>query len=217
MNRLLTATIGMAAVALALTACGAEDPPDSDGGPTETVSESEGGGDVAEGDFRNAPVPGADPRDAWEKDLPAEPDREAALGEKIEYELTSAAAEFAHDYDDKAKVDCPEVKGDKDEDVTCEMTYFDQKITWEVSITGGSVVARYEYTSDQQVLSREYLENALRFKAQSEDVLCELDAEYTVVDPKKIDPITCHSLADGKQTAWQLSVGGTGSTTFSER
>lgn len=218
MKRLLTTTVGIAAVALAMTACGAEDPPSSDGGGTDTVTESkDSGGDVADGDFRNAPVPTTDPDDAWEQDLPEEPSRDASLGEQIEYELTSAAAEFSHHYDADASVECPDVKGDKDEDVTCDMTYFGQKIAWDVSISGGSMVARYEYQSDQAVLSREYLENALRFKAEAEDVMCELDAEFTAVNPQEIEPITCHSRKDGTQTVWQLRVGGSGSTTFSER
>ncbi|MGH8878997.1 MAG: hypothetical protein ACRD0P_16930 [Stackebrandtia sp.] len=217
MNRLLTTTIGIAAVALALTACGAEDPAsESKDGPTDTATESEGGG-IAEGDFRNAPVPDADPKDAWEKDLPAEPDSSAPLGDQIEFELTSAAAEYAHQYDDKAEVGCPDVKGDKDTDITCEMTYFDQKIEWDVAISGGSMVARYEYESDERVMSREFLENALRFKDKTEDVMCELDKDYTVVNPEKTEPVVCHSLKDGEQTNWELSVGGRGDVTFSQK
>lgn len=217
MNRLLTTTIGIAAIAMALTACGTDDPPDdSKDGPIDATSESEAEG-IAEGDFRNAPVPTNDPKDAWEKDLPAEPDREAPLAEKIEFELVSAAAEYTHQYDDKSEVTCPDIKGDKDEDVTCEMTYFGQKVEWKVSISGGSMVARYEYESEQSVQSREFLENALRYKAQTEDVMCELDEEYTVVNPQKTEPVVCHSLKDGEQANWQLSIGARGAVTFSQK
>lgn len=216
MNRLLTTTIGLAAVALALTACGAEEPPGSNDGPTDTVTESEGDG-IAEGDFRNAPVPEADPKDAWEQDLPTKPGSDKSMGEQIEFELVSAAAEFAHQYDDKAEVECPDVEGGKDKTVTCEMTYFGQKVEWEVSISGGTMVATFEYKSDQSVLSREYLENALRFKAQTEYVMCELDEEFTAVETANIEPITCHSLKDGEQTGWEVSVGSRGATTFSQQ
>lgn len=213
MNRLLTTTFGVAAVALALTACGAEDPDGAKDGPTEITSESKSA-DADAGDLRNGPVPTADPNDAWEKDLPKEPGREAPVGDKIEFELLEATAKFAHHVDDKAVVECPDVKGDKDEDITCEATFFDQKVEWDVTITGGSMVVNYKYESKQRVLSREYIENALRFKEKTEDVKCELDEEFTVVDPENIDPVTCYSLKDGEQTTWELSVSGYGSASF---
>ncbi|HZE41151.1 MAG TPA: hypothetical protein VE172_20315 [Stackebrandtia sp.] len=217
MYRRIAALAGVAAVALALTACGPDESASGGSDDTATPSSSPSDDGIDKSKFRGAPVPKDDPSDAWEKKLPSEPGSGASMDAQIEYALAKETASYAHQYDKKGKADCPDVKAGKAQKITCSVTYFGQKIDWKVSISAGDIVASYDYKSDQRVMSRDYLENALRYEAKTTDVMCELDDAAAVVDPEKVKPIACHSLKDGEQTTWDLSVGSYGDAEFYEK
>ncbi|MGH8877646.1 MAG: hypothetical protein ACRD0P_09940 [Stackebrandtia sp.] len=212
----LGAVLTALALVFTMTACGADSATDDGKDSTAPTTDSEGGADY-DGEFRDGDVPGSDPNDAWEKDndLPEEPGDGAALDKQIEHELLTATFEFTRELDKDAAVECPKPSSDGG-DIDCETTYFGQKFDWKVSVSGGSVVASYEYESDKRVLSRSFVESTLRFEAETEKVACDIE-EYQLVNPEDVEPAKCYSQDGDTTTEWELSIGGYGDATFYEK
>lgn len=210
-SRLGVAAVAVAAV-FALGACGGED--NGDAGDDTDAAENEGGGDAEpEGEFRNGPVPEENPDDAWENDsnLPKEPDSGESIAKQVEYELLTDSAQFAREVDPEGAVEC-DIKDGEEGDRTCTATYFGLEFEYAVSLSGTSFVS-YEYEASQRVVSRTYLEDALRYESDSEDVFCDLD-EYELIDPEDF-ALECRSLTEGEEVSWEVSLSASyGNATF---
>lgn len=201
-----------AAALLALSACGGDADDDSsaddandDAAAEEVDDESD---PTVDGDFRNGPVPDSDPVEAWEEawedsdEQPDEPADDEPLSSRIAHALLVDSAEFTKDFDSDGVVECPEF--DDEGDYTCDATYFGHEYQLDVEVTGTGFVASYNYEAHERVVSRDMVEDALRFDTEAEDVFCPIE-EYELIDPDDHD-VECVSSADGEELVWELSL-----------
>lgn len=213
----LMRTLSVAALAgslFALSACGSDDAPDVTDDAAAVGDTEEAEAAAPSGEFRNGPIPDADPSDNWgEDELPAEPDRDAPFSEGIEHQVLVWTAEFAHDYDPDASVTCDDTDGSTDETITCTATFFGTELPWQIAISGGSMVASFSPESSERIVSRGFVEDALRYEKDTEDVYCDFE-EYVVVDSEADESFECRSLADGEESVWELSLSGYGEAYF---
>ncbi|MFC3995578.1 hypothetical protein ACFOVU_06620 [Nocardiopsis sediminis] len=210
----LTGTIaGLLAVG-ALAGCGgapSAEVPDEAPAPT-TAEEAPAEAAADTGDFRTGPIPSSAPR-FDESELPPEPAAGASPTEQIEYELLAETTTFAQAADPAATAECPETDAAAQETITCTVTYQGLEVPWSVDISGSEFVFSFEPRAEQQPISRDIAEDALRWYADTEAVLCDME-EYLLVAPDGDTDVTCQAQGSGGVETFAMETGTYGTFSF---
>jgi|GEM_PF-6190243 len=211
--RTMTIT-ALAGSLFALSACGSEGEPNTSADAQAAPPEVEDDAEAPSGEYRNAPIPAADPADSWGEDqLPQKPSNEDGLRMVIEHGVLVETATFAREFDPDGTAQCPEVSGSKDEAITCTVTYLGLDLEWEVEVKGGNYVSSYSAQAPDRVVSRSFVEDALRFDQQTEDVYCDID-EHHLTPATGDEKFNCGSLTDGEESTWELVLSRYGEASF---
>ncbi|MFC7328457.1 hypothetical protein [Marinactinospora rubrisoli] len=210
----LTGTVaGVLAVGV-LAGCGGA--PDSEvpaEAPAPTTAESAPAeAAAASGDFRTGPVPSSAPR-FDENELPPDPGSSASPTEQIEYELLTETITFAQAADPSATAECPETDASTQESITCTVTYQGLEVPWNVDISGSEFVFSFEAEAERKPISRDIAEDALRWYAEAEAVLCDME-EYLLVTPDGDTGVTCQAQGSGGVETFAMETGAYGTFSF---
>ncbi|WP_017585869.1 hypothetical protein [Nocardiopsis ganjiahuensis] len=202
--------------ALALAACGADEPAPT-GTDTAAVEEpeEEEAPEVDASAFNQGPIPAEAP-EIDEADLPAEPDSAAPLGDRIAWDALESVSTFASTTDPEATYTCPEIAGEEGESITCTVNFLGEDWDYSIDITSSGVLINYEWDLPEGPLIREVVEDTLRVSAETEYVLCDMATDLERGVPGEEAPFLCQSLdeATGDVTEWELSISQYGAFSF---
>ncbi|RCV54609.1 hypothetical protein DEF28_07925 [Marinitenerispora sediminis] len=176
------------------------------------MEETPGEAPAVSGDFRTGPVPSSAPR-FDESELPPEPADSASPGEQIEYELLTETITFAQAADPSATAECPETGATAQESITCTVTYQGLEVPWNVDINGGEYVFSFEAAAESKPISRDVAEDALRWYAEAEAVLCDME-EFALVTPGGDTGVTCQAQGSGGVETFAMETGTYGTFSF---
>ncbi|MFC4565050.1 hypothetical protein ACFO4E_24605 [Nocardiopsis mangrovi] len=212
-HRLTGTVAGLVAVG-ALAGCGGAPSAEVPGEPPAPTAaeEAPAEADAGSGDFRTAPVPSSAPG-FDESELPPEPAEGATPTEQIEYELLAETTTFAQATDPSATAQCPETDAATQETITCTVTYQGLEVPWSVDINGSAYVFSFEPWAEQQPISRDIAEDALRWYADAEAVLCDME-EHRLVTPDGDTGVTCQAQASGGVETFAMDTGTYGTFSF---
>ncbi|GAA1112103.1 hypothetical protein [Nocardiopsis metallicus] len=204
--------LGVAATgaALALAACGTDDPnpAEQEIAAAEDVEEEEESAEPDNGDFREGPVPDQAP-EADEADLPPEPASDAPLGEILGWDGIERVSSFAKVADPDATADCPEIEGEEGESATCTITYLGEELEYSINVQSGGFMLNYTWELSGAPLQRDIVEDTLRVRAETEQVRCDMD-EVILVAPGDDDVASCEALVDDTTRDYSVSIGDVG-------
>ncbi len=194
--RLFLAVVSTGA-ALAISGCGG-----SAADPTEIAAD--GGGAAGEPDetpdpteFREGPVPDELHPQIDVADLPEEPESDDPLSDRMAWTALREITEFGGEVDPDAEASCPDMGGESGEAVTCEVSYLDADIEYEIEIEDSESVLRYESTADGMPLVRDVMEAGLRSYADTEYTVCDM-GEVELVTPNEDSGIECRALDEAR-------------------
>ncbi|MBR8741662.1 hypothetical protein [Nocardiopsis sp. MG754419] len=214
------AALGLAAAgaALALSACGADEPETGaeDTTAAEAVDEvEEEAPEVDTSAFNQGPVPSERP-EIDEADLPAEPDSSAELSDRIAWEALQRVSTFASVIDPDATSTCPDIAGDEGESVTCTVDYLGEEFEYTIDIESSGILISYDWNLPEGPLVREVLEDTLRFSSDNELVLCDMESDVARGETGGEGPFLCQTLdeATGDVVDWELSISQYGAFSF---
>lgn len=204
--------------ALALAACGADDPEpaETDTATVEEIEEEpEEAAEVDASSFNQGPIPDEAP-EIDETDLPAEPDSSAPLGDRIAWEALERISTFASTTDPDAAYSCPEIAGEEGESVTCTVNFLGEDFEYSIDIESSGILISYDWDLPEGPLVREVVEDSLRASAETEYVLCDMDNDVERGETGGEAPFLCQSLDEetGDVTEWELSISQYGSFSF---
>lgn len=203
--------------ALALAACGADDPQpaETDTAAVEEVEEEEAP-EVDASAFNQGPIPAEAPEIDPEADLPAEPDSSAPLGDRIAWEALERISTFASTADPDAAYSCPEIAGEEGESVTCTVNFLGEDFDYTIDIESSGILISYDWDMPEGPLVREVVEDTLRVSAETESVLCDMATDLERGETGGEGPFLCQSLdeATGDVTEWELSISQYGAFSF---
>lgn len=188
---------------LAISACG------TNAGTGVAADEGRGAGnpgaspDPAE--FRQGPIPDALHPEIDEADLPEEPDPNDPLKDRMAWTALQEITDFGGKVDPDADASCPDIDGESGESVTCEVTYLDREIGYQIDIKDTDSVLRYESTADGMPLLREVMEAGLRNFEESEYAVCDM-GEVELVTPNEDTGIECRALNEDEGTAVSYTI-----------
>lgn len=212
------AALGLVAAgsALALAACGANEPEpaETDTAAVEEVEEEESP-EVDASAFNQGPVPAEAP-EIDEADLPAEPDSSAPLGDRIAWEALERISTFASTVDPDAAYSCPEIAGEEGESVTCTVNFLGEDFEYSIDIESSGILINYDWDLPEGPLVREVVEDSLRASAETEFVLCDMATDLERGETGGEAPFLCQSLDEetGDVTEWELSISQYGAFSF---
>lgn len=212
--------LGVAAAgsALALAACGADDPQpaeqDTAAEEAEDVEEEDADGANDGGDFNQGPIPDEAP-EADEADLPDEPADDAPLSERLGWDAIETVSSFAKVGDPDAAADCPDIEGEEGETATCTITYLGEELEYSLEIEGGGILVTYDWELSEAPLQREVVEDTLRVRAETEEVRCDMDDVLMIV-PGADDVATCEAQDGDRVRDYSVSIGDTGTLSVYE-
>ncbi len=202
--------------ALALAACGADEPaaPETDTAAVEEPEEEETP-EVDASAFNQGPIPAEAP-EIDEADLPAEPDSSAPLGERIAWDALESISTFASTIDPEATYTCPEIAGEEGESVTCTVNFLGEDWEYSIDVESSGILINYSWDLPEGPLVREVVEDSLRVSAETEYVLCDMDTDLERGETGGEAPFLCQSLdeATGDVTEWELSISQYGAFSF---
>ncbi|CAL9508518.1 hypothetical protein SUDANB121_03602 [Nocardiopsis dassonvillei] len=203
--------------ALALAACGGPAPaeePEPRTGTAETDVEEEPV-EVDTEDFNQGPVPSEKP-ELNEDDLPPEPDNSAPLSERIAWEALEQVSIFASMTDPDATYQCPDIAGEEGESVTCTVNFLGEEFEYKIDIQSSGILISYEPELPEGPLVREMVEDTLRWDAETEYVLCDMESDLVRGRTSEDAPFTCRSLdaETGDVREHTLSISRYGAYTF---
>jgi hypothetical protein len=205
--------------ALALAACGADEPEtaETDTAAVEEIEEveEEDAAEVDASEFNQGPIPAEAP-EIDEADLPAEPDSSAPLGDRIAWDALESISTFASMTDPDATYTCPEIAGEEGESVTCTVNFLSEDWEYSIDITSSGILINYEWDLPEGPLVREVVEDSLRVHTDSEYVLCDMASDLERGEPGGEAPFLCQSLDEetGDISEWELSISQYGSFSF---
>ncbi|MDE3723181.1 hypothetical protein PWG71_17450 [Nocardiopsis sp. N85] len=211
--------LGLAAVgsALALAACGGPAPADEPESTADTIEAEveEEPADVDTGDFNQGPIPSEKP-ELNESDLPPEPDNSAPLGERIAWEALEQVSTFASMTDPDATYQCPDIAGEEGESVTCTVNFLGEEFEYNIDIQSSGILISYEQDLPEGPLVREMVEDTLRWDAETEYVLCDMESDLVRGRTSEDAPFTCQALDEetGDVSEYTLSISMYGAYTF---
>lgn len=214
--------LGLAAAgsALALAACGADDPEpartDTAADAGDPWEEEEETTEVDASSFNQGPVPDEAPELDSDTDLPPEPGSDAPLGDRIAWEALDRVSTFASTADPDATYTCPQIEGEEGESVTCTVTFLGEEFDYTINIQSSGILINYDWDLPEGPLVREVVEDTLRVSAETEYVLCDMDSDVERGETGGTAPFLCQSLDEetGDVTEWELSISQYGSFTF---
>ncbi|MFD3685293.1 hypothetical protein ACFWTE_10795 [Nocardiopsis sp. NPDC058631] len=200
--------------ALALAACGGPDP-QADATPEATEVVEEETPEVDTADFNQGPIPDAAP-EVTEEDLPAEPDSAAPLGDRIAWEALEQVSVFASVVDPDATSTCPDIAGTEGESATCTVSFLGEEFDYTITVESSGVLISYQQELPEGPLVREAVEDTLRVQAETEYVLCDMEADLVRGEPDTDAPFTCLALDEttGEADEYTLSISMYGAFTF---
>ena len=204
--------------ALALAACGADDPvpAETDAAPAEEVElDEEEAPDTDTSSFNQGPIPPEAP-EIDEADLPAEPDSSAPMGERIAWEALEAVSTFASVTDPDATYTCPDIAGDEGDSVTCTVNFLGEEFEYSINSESTGVLISYDWEMPEGPLVREVVEDSLRESEQTELVLCDMESDVERGETGGEASFLCQSLDEesGDVSDWELSISQYGAFTF---
>jgi hypothetical protein len=203
--------------ALALAACGTEDPEpvETDTAAVEAIETEEEAAEVDASSFNQGPVPDEAP-EIDEADLPAEPDSSAPLGDRIAWEALERISTFASTTDPDATYTCPEIAGEEGEAVTCTVNFLDEDFEYSIDIESSGILVSYDWDLPEGPLVREIVEDSLRASTESEYVLCDMASDLERGETGGEAPFLCQSLDEetGDVSEWELSISQYGAFSF---
>ncbi|WP_049574077.1 hypothetical protein [Nocardiopsis sp. SBT366] len=202
--------------ALALAACGGDDPEPAQPDTAAVEEVEEEAVEVDTSSFNQGPIPDEAPEIDPETDLPAEPDSSAPLGDRIAWEALERISTFASVTDPDAASTCPEIAGEEGESVTCTVTFLDEEFEYSIDISSSGILINYEWDMPEGPLVREALEDSLRVSAETELVLCDMDSDVERGETGGEAPFLCQSLDEetGDVTEWEVSISQYGAFSF---
>ena len=202
--------------ALALAACGGEDPEPTQPDTAAVEEVEDEPAEVDTSSFHQGPIPDEAPEIDPEADLPAEPDSAASLGDRIAWEALERVSTFASVTDPDATSSCPEIAGEEGESVTCTVTFLDEEFEYSIDISSSGILINYDWDLPEGPLVREVVEDSLRVSAESELVLCDMDSDVERGETGGEAPFLCQSLDEetGDVTEWEISISQYGSFSF---
>jgi hypothetical protein len=204
--------------ALALAACGADDPEPArtDTTAEDPWEEEEETAEVDASAFNQGPVPDETPELDSDADLPPEPASDAPLGDRIAWEALDRVSTFASMADPDATYTCPEIEGEEGESVTCTVTFLSEDFDYTIDVQSSGILINYEWDLPEGPLVREVIEDSLRVSAQTEYVLCDMDSDLERGETGGKAPFLCQSLDEetGDVTDWEISISQYGSFSF---
>ncbi|RNL82009.1 hypothetical protein EFW17_20600 [Halostreptopolyspora alba] len=179
--------------------------------PDTGVAADEGGGAGGSGaspdpsEFHQGAIPDELHPEIDEADLPREPEPDDSLKERMAWTALREITEFGGKVDPDAEASCPEIDGESGESVTCEVTYLDEEIDYQIDIEDNDSVLRYESTADGMPLLREVMEAGLRNFEESEYTVCDMD-EVELVTPNEDTGIECRALNEEEGTVVSYTI-----------
>ena len=214
LTRRITLGVAAAGSALVLAACGGADPePQAAPEAAEVIEEETPEVDTA--DFNQGPIPDAAP-EVTAEDLPAEPDSSAPLGDRIAWEALEQVSVFASVVDPDATSECPEIAGTEGETATCTVNFLGEEFEYAITVESSGILVSYQPQLVDGPLIRETVEDTLRVQADTEYVLCDMEADLVRGEPDTDAPFTCQALdeATGEVDEYTLSISMYGAFTF---